>query len=121
MRRTKGTPAQPFAVTRQQPGDGPDRGRLDHLIAGEIAPIALAMSPVAILCALEPIWKDRKIVLVSDAGGPFSNQPDEGLLKRGLRWTDIIDKGGPPASSCRSPIRSAATPSRGAPFSAGVP
>ncbi|HZM28251.1 MAG TPA: patatin-like phospholipase family protein [Gemmatimonadales bacterium] len=41
--------------------------------------------------ALEPIWKDRKIVLVSDAGGPFSNQPDQGLFKRGLRWTGIID------------------------------
>ena len=41
--------------------------------------------------ALEPVWKDGKIVLVSDAGGPFSNRPDEGLLKRGLRWTSIID------------------------------
>ena len=40
---------------------------------------------------LEPIWKDREIVLVSDGGGTFDFEPDNRLIWRILRYPSILD------------------------------
>jgi len=40
---------------------------------------------------LEPIWKDREIVLVSDGGGTFDYEPDKRLIWRILRYPSILD------------------------------
>ena len=40
---------------------------------------------------LEPIWKDRNVLFVSNAGGPFSNAPDEGFVKRSLRLANVMN------------------------------
>lgn len=39
---------------------------------------------------LEPIWKDRAIVLVSDGGGPFDYSTDQGLFWRVSRYSDML-------------------------------
>lgn len=41
---------------------------------------------------LEPVWKDHRVVLVSDGGGTFDSEGDRNLLHRLLRYTAIIDR-----------------------------
>ncbi|HET7746735.1 MAG TPA: patatin-like phospholipase family protein [Vicinamibacteria bacterium] len=41
---------------------------------------------------LEPVWKDHAIVLVSDAGGLFTNEGDKGLLWRLPRYAGIQER-----------------------------
>lgn len=41
---------------------------------------------------LEPVWKDHAIVLVSDAGGLFTNESDKGLLWRLPRYAGIQER-----------------------------
>ena len=43
---------------------------------------------------LEPIWKHRKIVLVSDGGGTFDFEPDKRLLWRIMRYPSILENQG---------------------------
>jgi NTE family protein len=40
---------------------------------------------------LEPIWKNRSVVLVSDGGGALDFEPDKGLVWRILRYPSILD------------------------------
>lgn len=39
---------------------------------------------------LEPVWKRRAVVLVSDGGGPFDYSADRGLFWRIKRYSDVI-------------------------------
>ena len=39
---------------------------------------------------LEPVWKRRAIVLVSDGGGPFEYSADQGFLWRVQRYSDVM-------------------------------
>lgn len=39
---------------------------------------------------LEPAWKDRRVVLVSDGGGPFELSVDQGLFWRIGRYSDLL-------------------------------
>ena len=41
---------------------------------------------------LEPVWKNHAVVLVSDAGGLFTNQSDQGLLWRVPRYQAIQER-----------------------------
>jgi NTE family protein len=41
---------------------------------------------------LEPVWKNHRYVLVSDAGGLFTNQGDSGLLWRIPRYQGIQER-----------------------------
>jgi NTE family protein len=41
---------------------------------------------------LEPVWKSHAVVLVSDAGGLFTNQSDRGLLWRVPRYQAIQER-----------------------------
>jgi NTE family protein len=41
---------------------------------------------------LEPVWKSHAVVLVSDAGGLFTNQSDKGLLWRVPRYQAIQER-----------------------------
>jgi NTE family protein len=41
---------------------------------------------------LEPVWKSHRYVLVSDAGGLFTNQGDRGLLWRIPRYQGIQER-----------------------------
>jgi len=41
---------------------------------------------------LEPVWKSHTVVLVSDAGGLFTNQGDQGLLWRIPRYQGIQER-----------------------------
>lgn len=41
---------------------------------------------------LEPVWKDHRFVLVSDAGGLFTNEGDKGLLWRIPRYQGIQER-----------------------------
>jgi len=41
---------------------------------------------------LEPVWKNHAVVLVSDAGGLFTNQGDKGLLWRIPRYQGIQER-----------------------------
>lgn len=41
---------------------------------------------------LEPVWKDHAVVLVSDAGGLFTNESDKGLLWRVPRYQQIQER-----------------------------
>ena len=41
---------------------------------------------------LEPVWKNHAVVLVSDAGGLFTNQSDRGLLWRVPRYQAIQER-----------------------------
>lgn len=40
---------------------------------------------------LEPLWKRRKYILVSDGGGVFEYLPDSGLFWRLLRYVSVLD------------------------------
>jgi NTE family protein len=42
--------------------------------------------------ALEPLWKQSRILLVSDGGAPFDFKPDSGLLWRLQRYTSIVSR-----------------------------
>jgi NTE family protein len=39
---------------------------------------------------LEPVWKNHQTILVSDAGGLFDYSGDRGLIRRVLRYTDVV-------------------------------
>lgn len=39
---------------------------------------------------LEPVWKSHQTILVSDAGGLFDYSGDRGLIRRVLRYTDVV-------------------------------
>ena len=39
---------------------------------------------------MEPIWKDRQVVFISDGGMALSAQPDQGFFWRVLRWQGIV-------------------------------
>lgn len=39
---------------------------------------------------LEPAWKTRRVVLVSDGGGPFELSTDQGLFWRISRYSDLL-------------------------------
>src|SRR5207244_1545631 len=41
---------------------------------------------------LEPVWKDQAVVLVSDAGGLFTHESDQGLLWRVPRYQAIQER-----------------------------
>jgi NTE family protein len=41
---------------------------------------------------LEPVWKDHAVVLVSDAGGLFTNESDRGILWRIPRYVAIQER-----------------------------
>lgn len=41
---------------------------------------------------LEPVWKDHRVVLVSDGGGTFDSEGDRNLVQRLLRYTAIVDR-----------------------------
>ncbi len=41
---------------------------------------------------LEPVWKDHRVVFVSDGGGTFDSEGDRNLMQRLLRYTAIIDR-----------------------------
>jgi NTE family protein len=47
---------------------------------------------------IEPIWRNSRVILVSDGGAPFRTAPDHGFLWRLQRWADI---GGHAAGSLR--------------------
>jgi NTE family protein len=40
---------------------------------------------------LEPVWKNHRVVLVSDGGAVFGSASDGGLLQRLRRYADILD------------------------------
>ncbi len=40
---------------------------------------------------LEPVWKNHRVVLVSDGGAVFGSASDGGLLQRLRRYVDILD------------------------------
>jgi NTE family protein len=40
---------------------------------------------------LEPIWKDRAVVLASDGGGAFEVGPDQGLFWRVARYASVVE------------------------------
>ncbi len=63
----------------------PDR---DALVAG----IRLSDGGVYDNMGLEPVWKDHRVVLVSDGGGVFDGAADRGLLWRVQRYTAIVER-----------------------------
>lgn len=63
---------------------GPDR---DALVVG----MRLSDGGVYDNMGLEPVWKDHRVVLVSDGGGVFEGEADRGLLWRLSRYTEIVE------------------------------
>ena len=63
--------------------DKPDR-------AAHIAGLRLTDGGAYDNLGLEPAWKGRSVVLVSDGGGPFEASSDQGLVWRIGRYTDIL-------------------------------
>lgn len=61
----------------------PDRARL-------VRGLRLTDGGVYDNLGLEPAWKRREFLLVSDGGGPFDQSADQGLFWRVLRYTDIL-------------------------------
>ena len=73
------------------PSEVPSRIR-----AGVLRDLRLTDGGVYDNLGLEPVWKNHALVICSDAGGIFTNQPDRPLLKRISRYQKIQEK------QCRS-------------------
>lgn len=76
---------EPATLTGGQAREG---GRRDALIRG----LRLTDGGVYDNMALEPVWKDHRVVLVSDGGATFDHRPDTGLrstLSRIARYQGI--------------------------------
>jgi NTE family protein len=63
----------------------PDR---DRIVSG----IRLSDGGLYDNLALEPVWKDHRIVIVSDGGSPFDAAPDQGPIARLKRYATVMGR-----------------------------
>jgi NTE family protein len=71
------------------PADSFKRGRWESPAAPE--DVRLSDGGLYDNLGLEPVWKNHRVVLVSDGGAVFGSASDGGLLQRLRRYVDILD------------------------------